>query len=71
MKRRVSFKPSGRNGKGGRISDIAIRAHFEDDEDMGGGTNDTRNKEGGSRNNVSSLIDFYKNFDYFFFNFFL
>lgn len=55
MKRRVSFKPSGRNGKGGRISDIAIRAHFEDDEDMAGGTNDNRNKEGGSRNNVSSF----------------
>lgn len=51
MKRRVSFKPSGRNGKGGRISDIAIRAHFEDDEDMGTVSVDGRNKEGGNRNN--------------------
>lgn len=36
VKRRVTFKPQGRLGKGGgiRISDMSVRAAFEDDQDM-------------------------------------
>lgn len=44
IKRRVSFKagaPSGRNGynKNNRISEVSVRAHLEDDDDMGGEQN--------------------------------
>lgn len=38
VKRRVTFKPTGRGrGNAGiRLSDVRIRAHLEGDEDMGG-----------------------------------
>jgi len=54
-KRRVSFKPSGgRHGTKGRINEITIRAHLEEDEDMAGFTQN--DQFGAQKSNVKLYI---------------